>query len=164
MRENRVWFLGWEDPLEKEMAIHSSTLAWKIPWTEEPDRLQSMGLQRVGHDWTTSLSLSNRIHICLTYLDWSDVYPLTDTLMEWFTRIQLWDSSVALSLATRTLAPICVQVYPLITYEAISCCQELNYLNIHFGIISAEGSKNLQGKKEFERIALKHAHDRIDHQ
>jgi len=39
-----------EDPLEKEMAIHSSTLAWKIPWTEEPDRLQAIGLQRVGHD------------------------------------------------------------------------------------------------------------------
>ena len=48
--ETWVRFLGWEDPLEKEMAIHSSTLAWKIPWTEELDRLQSMGLQRVGHD------------------------------------------------------------------------------------------------------------------
>ena len=47
--------LGWEDPLEKEMAIHSSTLAWNIPWTEEPDRLQSMGSQRVGHNWATSL-------------------------------------------------------------------------------------------------------------
>ena len=42
--------LGQEDPLEKEMAIHSSTVAWKIPWTEEPGRLQSMGSQRVGHD------------------------------------------------------------------------------------------------------------------
>ena len=50
MRETRVQSLGWEDPLEKEMATHSSTLAWKIPWTEEPDRLQSMGLQRVGYD------------------------------------------------------------------------------------------------------------------
>ena len=50
IRETRVRFLGWEDPLEKEMAIHSSTLAWKIPWTEEPDRLQSMGSQRVGHN------------------------------------------------------------------------------------------------------------------
>ena len=50
MRETRVQFLGREDPLEKEMAIHSSTLAWKIPWTEEPDRLQSMGSQRVGHN------------------------------------------------------------------------------------------------------------------
>ena len=43
--------------LEKEMATHSSTLAWKIPWTEEPDRLQSMGSQRVGHNWVTSLHL-----------------------------------------------------------------------------------------------------------
>jgi len=50
MPETRVRSLGWEDPLEKEMAIHSSTIAWKIPWTEEPGRLQSMGLQRVGHD------------------------------------------------------------------------------------------------------------------
>ena len=58
MRETQVQFLGREDPLEKEMAIHSSTLAWKIPWTEEPDRLQSMVSQRVGHDWATSLSLS----------------------------------------------------------------------------------------------------------
>ena len=48
--ETQVRFLGQEDPLEKEMAIHSSTLAWKILWTEEPDRLQSMGSQRVGHD------------------------------------------------------------------------------------------------------------------
>ena len=50
MWETRVRSLGWEDPLEKEMATHSSTLAWKIPWTEEPGRLQSMGSQRVGHD------------------------------------------------------------------------------------------------------------------
>ena len=45
MRETRVRFLGWEDPLEKKMAILSSTLAWKIPWMEEPDRQQSMGSQ-----------------------------------------------------------------------------------------------------------------------
>ena len=45
-----VQSLGQEDPLEKAMATHSSTLAWKIPWTEEPGRLQSMGSQRVGHD------------------------------------------------------------------------------------------------------------------
>ena len=50
MWETWVRFLGREDPLEKEMAIHSSTLAWKIPWTEEPDRLQPMGSQRVGPD------------------------------------------------------------------------------------------------------------------
>ena len=50
MRETRVRSLGWEDPLEKEMAIHSRTIAWKMPWTEEPGSLQPMGSQRVGHD------------------------------------------------------------------------------------------------------------------
>ena len=50
MWETQVQFLGWEDLLEKEMATHSSILAWKIPWMEEPGRLQSMGLQRVEHD------------------------------------------------------------------------------------------------------------------
>ena len=50
MQETRVQSLGWEDPLEKEMAIHSCTIAWKIPWTEEPGRLQPMGSQKVGHD------------------------------------------------------------------------------------------------------------------
>ena len=50
MQETRVRSLGQKDPLEKEMAIHSSTIAWKIPWTEELGRLQSMGSQRVGHD------------------------------------------------------------------------------------------------------------------
>ena len=50
MQETQVRSLGWEDPLEKEMATHSSILAWKIPWTEETGRLQSMGSQRVRHD------------------------------------------------------------------------------------------------------------------
>ena len=50
VQETRVRSLGWEDPLEKEMATHSSILSWKISWTEEPGVLQSMGSQRVGHD------------------------------------------------------------------------------------------------------------------
>ena len=50
MRETRVQSLGWEDPLENKMVIHSRTIAWKIPWTGEPGRLQLMGSQRVGHD------------------------------------------------------------------------------------------------------------------
>ena len=58
MWETRVQSLGQEDLLEKEMATHSSILAWKIPWTEEPGSLQSMGLQRVGHELATSLFTS----------------------------------------------------------------------------------------------------------
>ena len=57
VREAWVRYLGGEDPLEEEMATLSSTLAWRIPWMEEPGGLQSMGSQRVGHDWATSLSL-----------------------------------------------------------------------------------------------------------
>ena len=59
MWETEVRSLGWEDPLEKEMATHSSTLAWKIPWMEEHGRLQSMGSQRIGHDWVTSLHFTS---------------------------------------------------------------------------------------------------------
>ena len=50
MQETQVQFLGWEDPLDKEIATHSSILAWKVPWMEKPGGLQSMGSQRVGHD------------------------------------------------------------------------------------------------------------------
>ena len=50
MQETWVGSLGWEDPLEKGKATHSNILAWRIPWTEEPGRVQSMGSQRVGHD------------------------------------------------------------------------------------------------------------------
>ena len=55
MWETQVRSLGWEGALEKEMATHSRTLAWKIPWMEEPGKLQSMGSQRVGHNSATSL-------------------------------------------------------------------------------------------------------------
>ena len=64
-RETRVWSLGREDPLEKEMAIRSSTIAWKIPWTEEPGRLQSMGSQ----SWTR---LSDFTYFHLALINWED--------------------------------------------------------------------------------------------
>ena len=67
VQETRVRSLGWEDPLEEEIATHSSTLAWKIPWTEEPRRLQSMGSQRVGHDRAASVSVLS--YLLLTRTD-----------------------------------------------------------------------------------------------
>ena len=70
MRETWVWSLGREDPLEKEMATHSSTPAWKIPWTEETGRLQSKGSQRVGHDWETSLTFTFNIVTNFDILAW----------------------------------------------------------------------------------------------
>ena len=73
MWETQVRSLGQEDPLEKEMATHSSTLAWKIPWTEEPGSLQSMGSQRVRHDRATSLSLS--LSTYMRHLEESRAFP-----------------------------------------------------------------------------------------
>ena len=57
LQETHIWSLGWENPLEKGMATHSSILACRIPWTEEPAALQSMGLQKAGHDWTINTKL-----------------------------------------------------------------------------------------------------------
>ena len=80
MWETWVRSLGQEDPLEKEMAIHSSTIAWQIPWTEEPGRLQSMGSKRVGHDSATSSSLSlfSMTFTCNIYLR----YILSNTMFK----------------------------------------------------------------------------------
>ena len=82
MRETWVQSLGWEDPLEKEMTIHSSTIAWKIPWTEEPGRLQSMGSQRVRHDWATSLSFPWS-HFVITFIGYSIVLKILGTVLSW---------------------------------------------------------------------------------
>ena len=58
MQKTWVWSLGWDDLLEKEMATHFSILAWRVPWTKEPGGLQSMGVQRIGHDWVTNSTQS----------------------------------------------------------------------------------------------------------
>ena len=69
MQEMQVWFLCWEDPLEKEIATHSSILTWEIPWTKEPGGLQSMRLQRVGHNLATEQQQQNILcsEILLSY-------------------------------------------------------------------------------------------------
>ena len=74
LQETWVQSLGWEDPLGKGMATHCSILAWGIPWTEEPGRLQSMGLLRVRHDWATSLSL-------FTFMHWSRKWQPTPVFL-----------------------------------------------------------------------------------
>ena len=75
VQETRVWSLGWEDPLEKEMATHSSTLAWKIPWTEESGRLQSMGSQ--SQTWLSGLSFKSQAPLPATHK-----FPLTSFLFQ----------------------------------------------------------------------------------
>ena len=102
MRETWVRSLGREFPLEKEMATHSSTLTWKIPWTEEPGRLQSMGSQRLRHDWATLLHFiyvyiydfvyafifgragSSLLHTCFLQL-WYAGFSLWGLLLLWRT-------------------------------------------------------------------------------
>ena len=85
--ETWVWFLGQEDPLEEEdMATYSSILAWKIPWTKQPGRLQSMESQRIGHDWATECSHThtniNIPHLFYPFLCWYLGYGLS-VLMQW---------------------------------------------------------------------------------
>ena len=80
MWETWVRSLGREDPLEKEMASHSSTLAWKIQWTEEPGELQSTGLQRVVHNWVTSLGFDYHLPTVL----WTSVHSSSGTVYQIF--------------------------------------------------------------------------------
>ena len=88
--ETQVQSLYQEDPLEKEMATHSSILVWKIPWTEEPSQLQSIGLQRVGHNWVTSLlhfdscSKSSRFSfLCFIWYVWEVMFSAYSSLFSW---------------------------------------------------------------------------------
>ena len=67
MQETWVWSLAQGESLAKEMAAHSSVLAWRIPWTEEPGRLQSVGSQRVGHDWLSTVLVWVTLHISFGY-------------------------------------------------------------------------------------------------
>ena len=71
MGETQVWFLGLEDPLEKGMATYSSILAWRIPWTEEPGELQSIGSQRVRHDWETNIHTHTQRTRYLKLMNWA---------------------------------------------------------------------------------------------
>ena len=93
MQVTWVWSLGREEPLEKEMATHSGTLALRIPWVEEPGGLQSMGSQRVGHDWVTSLSYGQMSNIGIPELRqcWDNLmlkqtaFNITNTLLVMYT-------------------------------------------------------------------------------
>ena len=107
MRETHVQSLDREDLLEKEMAIHSSTLAWKIPWIEEPGRLQSMGSQRVGHEWANSLPIFYTVTINFYNL------CMRKTILLKYVYIFSWfDLSVSqFSLVSQSCATLCDTMY-----------------------------------------------------
>ena len=73
-QETQIWSLGWEDPLEKGMVTHSSALARRIPWTEEPRMLQSIGSQRIGHNWATMVNTKIRLIIFFAAKDGEAVH------------------------------------------------------------------------------------------
>ena len=79
-KETRVQYLGQEDSLEEHMATHSSILAWRSPWTEQPGGLQSIGLQRVGHDWVTNTLFYIHTYICVLYIYTQYIYIHTHTI------------------------------------------------------------------------------------
>ena len=111
MQETQVWFLGWEDPLKKEIATHSSTHSWKIPRREEPGRLQSMGLQRVGHDWVTKL-LAVKICPLLTALSlnnpFSQITMITVLINSQRKEQKLyWSLNQLECLVKRLFSPLC---------------------------------------------------------
>ena len=81
IQETWVLFMGWEDPPEKEMWTQSSILAWKIPWTEEPGGLQSMGSQRVQHDWATEPPAQLDYFATVWILFWNSLPSLLDILV-----------------------------------------------------------------------------------
>ena len=119
MWETWVRSLGWEDPLEKEMATHSTTLAWKFSWMEKPGRLQSMGSQRVGHDWETSLSLFFRLIIAFL--------PRSKRL--WISWLQ---SPSAVILETPKISH-CFHCFPIyLPWSDGTRCHDLWFLNVEF--------------------------------
>ena len=99
MQETRVRSWGLEDPLEKEIASHSSILAWKISWTEEPGGLQSMGSQKVGHDWATNIYSLTRI--CAIFVNKSYFYQHFNN-HQGLLLFSLWVVNVVLCLVTQS--------------------------------------------------------------
>ena len=83
MQETQVQSLGWKEPPEREMGTHSSILAWRIPWTEEPGRLQSLGLQRVGHDVVTLATKHTHSYYLADSVSWVPRLTLLDLRTDW---------------------------------------------------------------------------------
>ena len=134
---------------EKAIALHSSTLAWKIPWTEEPGRLQSMGSRRVGHNWVTSISLFTYMHwrrewqpipVFLPGAWWAAVYGVAQSLtrLKWFSS----SSSSSVPKARGNLAKVITKNSP----------QKMHYL----GVLNQQTFSNVSAEV-FGRFILRHS-------
>ena len=115
-----VWFLGWEDSLEEGIAPHCSIIAWEIPWTEKPGSLQSMGSQRVGHDWVTKHKWYRMIFVllCLTLLSMIisvSIHVAANGIVSF-----LWPSNIPLYMP---------HLYPFLCQWTLGCFHVLAILN-----------------------------------
>ena len=133
MQETRVQSLSWEDPLEKETATHSSTLAWKIPWIEEPGRLQSKRSQRVGHNRATSLSFAtHRFNLPIESLSFDSPMLNFDFVIEMLSHcqsstlhlIQLSSLLLSLSLSFFFFGYSAFHVAPWFCYQGWNLCPQ----------------------------------------
>ena len=126
MRGTRVRSLRQEDPLEKEMATHSSILVWKIPWTEKPGWLLSTGSQRVGHDWATSLSIAiSRSEWvswnCMSLGNASPVLPFSFT--QWLTSTYMWNVTETVQVSCHLALPFSMLCVPWLPTTAPFSCE-----------------------------------------
>ena len=126
MRETRLRSLGREDPLEKEMATHSSTLAWKILWIEEPGGLQTLGLQRVGHNWASLLHWPTTIDSHYILLRWE--IPAQFSSVQSLSRVQLF---VTLRTAARQASLSITNSWSLLKLVSIESVMPSNHLILY---------------------------------
>ena len=120
MWETCVQSLGWEDSLEKWMATHSSILAWRIPWTEKPGRLHSMGSQRVGHDWVTFAFI---VPYCFNYFSFVVKFK---NIGEKLNGILGFEKCLLLFIAFYTAwQVVCMYVCVLVTQSCLTLCHPM---------------------------------------
>ena len=133
-QETWIWSLGWKDPLEKEMATHSSILAWKIPWTVEPGGLQSMGSQRVRHDWLS-------MHTCC---QWQRAWVFRAPQRHWLIFQSVNTSSVTSIVFPGFVLTLQDKAYPKAWPLLTSSSSPIWFFSSHFFL---QSQKNLRLKQ-----------------
>ena len=129
MQETRVWSLVREDLLEKEIATHSSTLAWEISWTEEPGRLQSTGSQRVRHNWATSMSCS----MSMSLVTQPEIKPALSAVRTW--NPNHWTTWEFPCLAFMHISQNHLEKVHLFTHMFYMLCWRYWILSPHLGLL-----------------------------
>ena len=126
-QETWVWSLGWEDPLEKEMATLSSILAWRIPWEEEPGGLQSTGSQRVGHDSATK---QQQMSCSLQHGGW----PVLSSLIDFYSQRQSLPTLIREHVVRGRAAQFFSTGFWFVSFRLVCVCQkvELSISNMRF--------------------------------